>query len=205
MKLFASLITASLFLVGCGYVPADLEENIPSIDDAYPDRDQVVFGTSTLRKTNDDGSTLCEVEQDIVGWVEEDEEVTIAGCVGCAELYTLALATTDGADCHSVSGLPTIAILDFELLQIVDPDFYNQQRDREPEGADGTPVSFVAINWIPSFGAQGTFEPRAVLHRKAEESGLPEFAREYVMFPRYRYGDGDGDWISWFADLRLTE
>lgn len=203
MKLFAPLL-ASLFLIGCGYVPADLEENVPTVEDAFPDRDQVVFGNSTLRKLDGDFNPICEVEQDIVGWVEEEEEVTVAGCVGCAEIYTLALATTDGGDCHSVGGLPTIAILDFDLLQLVDPDYYDQQRDREPEGADGTPVSFVVSNWIPSVGAQASFEPRAVLHRKADESGL-DFAREYLMFSRFVYGDGDGNFIGWSADLRLTQ
>ncbi len=198
------LVAASLLLAGCGYVPVDLEENAPSIEDSFPDRDQVVFGTSTLRKSDDDNNTICEVEQDIVGWIEEEEEVTLAGCVGCAELYTLALITTDGEDCHSVSGLPTIAILDFDLLQLVDGDYYDAVRDREPDGTDGTPVAFVASNWIPSAGAQATFAPRAVLHRKAEDSGL-DFAREYLMFPRYRYGDQDGNFVSWTADLRLLE
>jgi hypothetical protein len=202
-------IAVSLVFAGCGYAPEGFEENAPSIEASFPNRDQVVFGTSTLTKWSVDSNNnlddvICTVEQDIVGWVEEEKDVIYAGCVGCAEMLTLSLATTEGANCHSVGGLPTLAILDFELLQIVDPDLYEFEQDRVPPGADGPPVAFAAVDWIPSYGELDDFVPRAFLHLKLEDSGL-DFAREYLLVSPYFYPDENGERINWSADLRLTD
>ncbi len=203
MKYVASMIALGCVLAGCGYTPSDLEENLPQIEDADADRDFVVFGPSELRKSDGDNNTICTVEQDVLGWVETEEEVTIAGCQGCGEVYTLALTTTDGSNCHSVGGIPTVALLPYELLEVADPAYYEGTQDWVPTGATGTAVFFAATNWIPTAGQQTDYEPRALLFEKEEYSGL-DYEREFFLFSRYRYGDGTGNFVGWTADLRFT-
>jgi len=196
-------ILASLILAGCGYVPLDLEENVPTIEDSFPDRELIAFGTSTITRRNAEDTPVCTLEQDIVGWVETELEPVLAGCFGCTENLSLALSATDGAECHSVGDIPTFAIGSMDLLRQVNPDLHDNFEDRELDGADGVPVAFASINWWPNVGHRDTFTPQVVLWNK-EDSGL-DFAREYIGYSPFAYGLSDGEDVLWSIELSLTE
>lgn len=205
-RLTSSLLALGLF-VGCSHPPLQYEENLPQLEDAFPDREQVVFGSSRMYVGYFDNGFVgvCDVDQDIVGWEEQDIEVSVAGCTTCAEAFTLALLTEEGGDCHSVGDLPTLAIAPFGLLQSIDEEYYDDLLDRgPPEGAEGEPVAFASTNWIPSVGAQDEFTPRMALYAKAQDSGL-DFQREFIGQSRFVYGIGGGNYVGWSVDLRLTK
>jgi len=145
-------------LAGCEYAPLDLEENAPSIADAFVERDFVVSGTLFIRyRENNDGNVgddLCIVEQEIEGWAAD--ELNDAGCVGCERVYTIAGRVVDNDGCD-FGGPAAIDIgftpVDF-ITQYTDSDYilgmladnnaeYYLNTTRNPR--EGTP-------WTPAMG-----------------------------------------------------
>jgi len=206
MLRFSSTLLALVFAIGCSHPPLQHEENLPSLEDSFPDREQVMFGTSTFTVTEGNGGPfLCDQDFSIIGWAEPDADVSVAGCTGCTEDFKLSLIPEADEGCHSVGGLPTIAIADINMLPVVDESYADYLDGRVPDGADGDAVAFGMVDWSPSTGNQDSFSPVLALYLKEQDSGLPDFRREYLGVGRFYWGLGDGTGVTWRMDIRLLE